>query len=280
MRGAALEPTPMGQDGAVPTVILRSLLGRVGTVLVTLAGLWVTAVVWLADGYGHGLQVLAASATVVLVVWLLWWRPQARLDLDAVTVRNAWRTHTVGWDALRSVQTRWGLVLEVADGAAPSSAVGSPTAGEGTTPARRVPVSACPRGGLFTAMRHERRVPQAHDRLVEMRLEETAPTRTEKARLDCDDAGYLLDIYKANRAEYLSVSRRLRHRSERLARRGGAVPVETAGSPDGASAQPSAEAGSGTEPRHAVGLVSRWDAAPLAAAAACAVGLLLTTTLL
>lgn len=231
----------------MPTVILRSLLGRVGTVLVGLAGLWLTAVVWLADGWGHGLQVLAAAAAAVLLVWLLWWRPEARLDLDGVRVRNAWRSHVVAWESLRSITTRWGLVLEAEGGA-------------GTL---RIPVSACPRGGLFTAMRHERRAPQAHDRLIEMRLEESGPVRVERAHLDCDDAGYLLDLYRLNRDEYLSVSRRLRRRQERLARSGRSGPADRASATVGTA-----------------GAVSRWDAAPLAATAAGAVGLILAAALL
>ena len=41
----------------MPTIILRSLLGRVAAAVVGLIGLYPVAVIWLADGYGHGLHI-------------------------------------------------------------------------------------------------------------------------------------------------------------------------------------------------------------------------------
>ena len=33
----------------------------------------IIAVIWLADGYGHGLQALSAAFAVTVAAWLLWW---------------------------------------------------------------------------------------------------------------------------------------------------------------------------------------------------------------
>jgi len=98
----------------VPTIILRSLLGRVAAAVVGLIGLYPVAVIWLADGYGHGLQALSAAFAVTVAAWLLWWRPLMRLDQESIRVRNAFRSHRVAWDAVTGVQSRWGLVLVLA----------------------------------------------------------------------------------------------------------------------------------------------------------------------
>ena len=99
----------------MPTIVLRSLLGRLGVAVVGLIGLYPVAVIWLADGYGHGLQALSAAFAVTVAAWLLWWRPLMRLDQESIRVRNAFRSHRVAWDAVTDVQSRWGLVLVLAD---------------------------------------------------------------------------------------------------------------------------------------------------------------------
>ena len=99
----------------MPTIVLRSLLGRLGVAVVGLIGLYPVAVIWLADGYGHGLQALSAAFAVTVAAWLLWWRPLMRLDQESIRVRNAFCSHRVAWDAVTDVQSRWGLVLVLAD---------------------------------------------------------------------------------------------------------------------------------------------------------------------
>lgn len=168
----------------MPTVILRSLTGRIGVALVGLATLYPVLSIWLADGYGNGLRALSLAACLIVSVWLLWWRPEMRLGDDALAVRNAWRSYRLAWETTAAAPTRWGLTLETAAG--------------------RVGVSACPRGGLFTAMRHERRQPQAREEFYTPRVDATSPTF--HAHLDCDDAAYLLDLYQAARAEHTGPS--------------------------------------------------------------------------
>ena len=130
----------------MPTIVLRSLLGRLGVAVVGLIGLYPVAVIWLADGYGHGLQALSAAFAVTVAAWLLWWRPLMRLDQESIRVRNAFRSHRVAWDAVTDVQSRWGLVLVLAD-AGDDADAGAGSGGAGTT--RRVAVAACQRSGVL-----------------------------------------------------------------------------------------------------------------------------------
>ena len=254
----------MGQDGAVPTVILRSLLGRVGAVAVALGGLYVVVASWSSDGYRNGLQALAVVACVEVIVWLLWWRPQATLAEDSLTVRNAWRSHVLSWEALCAAPTRWALAVEVpADATATGTVTGAATAtgtAPGDTRVRSVTVSACQRGGVIAATRHERRGSAAREEYVTASQDLDAAPRRYRTHLDAADGAYLIDLYQASREEHLRLVTRLRRREQRLGR-------AAAARPDGAAGEASS-------------IVSRWDAAPVAVVALVALALLLTTTVL
>lgn len=253
----------MGQDGAVPTVILRSLLGRVGAVAVALGGLYVVVAIWSSDGYRNGLQALAVVACVEVIVWLLWWRPQATLAEDSLTVRNAWRSHVLRWEVLRAAPTRWALAVEVpADATATGPVTGAATAAgwDGDARPRSVTVSACQRGGVIAATRHERRGSAAREEYVTASQDLDAAPRRYRTQLDAADGAYLIDLYQASREEHLRLVARLRRREQRLGR-------AAAARPDGAAGEASS-------------IVSRWDAAPVAVVALVALALLLTTTVL
>lgn len=263
----------MGEDVTVPTIILRSRAARIGTLLLALVTLYPVAVLWLADGYGSGLSALAVAAAVDVGLWLLWWRPEARLETGVLTVRNAWRTHVVAWEAVRAAEARWGLVLHVAggtdqrvgsdvadasvardaagaiDGACVTGAADAGgRADPGAAPERRVSVSACQRGGVLASLRRERRAPAAPQEYVTPVEDPAVAVPVYRRHLDAADAAYLVELYRTVRADHLaSPSARLR--------------------------------GSGSEaltPPY----VARWDAAPLAVAGIVVVGLVLTTTLL
>lgn len=176
---------PTRHNGGVPTILLRSLLGRIGTLLVAVSAFYVTAAVWLSDGYGHGVQTCSVAAVVIVAVWLLWWRPQATLSESCLTVRNAWRTHTVPWSCVEAARGRWGLVVAT-------------TAGD-------VPVSAAPRGGLATAMQRERRVIGIRDEYV------TPSDAVYRTHLNADDASQLIELYQAVRADHHKAMRRTQH---------------------------------------------------------------------
>lgn len=242
----------------MPTIVLRSLLGRLGVAVVGLIGLYPVAVIWLADGYGHGLQALSAAFAVTVAAWLLWWRPLMRLDQESIRVRNAFRSHRVAWDAVTDVQSRWGLVLVLADadaGAGDDADAGS--GGAGTT--RRVAVAACQRSGVLAALARRDREPGVGEEYVTPSPDETAPPRLYRTHMNCDDAGYLLDLYRAARAEHMALTDRLRRRARRMGR----VPAqEPAPSADGRPWS------------------GRWDAAPVAAAALAVAGVVATTLLL
>lgn len=240
----------------MPTIILRSLLGRVAAAVVGLIGLYPVAVIWLADGYGHGLQALSAAFAVTVAAWLLWWRPLMRLDQESIRVRNAFRSHRVAWDAVTGVQSRWGLVLVLAGTDADA---GAGPGGPGTT--RRVAVAACQRSGVLAAMAHRDREPGAREEYVTPSPDEGAEPRLYRTHMNCDDAGYLLDLYRAARAEHLALADRLRRRARRM----GKTPAK----------EPVPAASAGIEPWS-----GRWDAAPIAAAALAVAGVVVTTALL
>ena len=238
----------------MPTIVLRSLLGRLGVAVVGLIGLYPVAVIWLADGYGHGLQALSAAFAVTVAAWLLWWRPLMRLDQESIRVRNAFRSHRVAWDAVTGVQSRWGLVLVLAGADA-----GAGSAGPGTT--GRVAVAACQRSGVLAALAHRDRELVAREEYVTPSPDEGSAPRLYRTHMNCDDAGYLLDLYRAARAEHLALADRLRRRARRMGRIPAKEPVPAA-------------------PADAEPWSGRWDAAPIAAAALAIAGVVVTTVLL
>lgn len=234
----------------MPTIVLRSLTGRIGTVLVALACLYPVMVIWLADGYGNGLKTLAVAAAVVLAVWLLWWRPQAVVAEDAIGVRNAFRSHRIPWDSLHGTRTRWGLVLELGSDDSASN----------------VTVSACQRGGVFTAARHERRAVRVDEAYVTATSTDpsedaaNAERPTYRTHMDAGDAAHLIELYGAARTEHLALTRRLRRRAQRL----GKLPVEPTGPNEFAH---SAGQNDSSPAARAPVSTTRWDWAPTAATA-------------
>ena len=67
--------------------------------------------IWLSHGVVYGLRALAWGGLLLLTTWALWRAPQVRLDDDALTVRNAWRSHRLAWGGVETCRTRW--ILEV-----------------------------------------------------------------------------------------------------------------------------------------------------------------------
>ena len=99
----------------VPTVVIRSLPARLGTALIGLAAAAMALTIGLADGAAHGLRAMAWAGLLVFLTWLLWWAPQITLSPQALTIRNAWRTHVLGWDEVEMCRTRWGLSVITRD---------------------------------------------------------------------------------------------------------------------------------------------------------------------
>ena len=192
----------------MPTVIVRSLLARVGTVLIAVGVLLLTATVWLSDGYGNGLRALSGGLLFLVGVWLLWWRPSLVLTTDALTVRNAWHTHVVDWQVVARTGTRWGLEIV-------------------TTDQRTVRASAAPRGGGFMAGLHQhieatqgRRGGAGRDdggRRVTREELVTPGDGTYRVSLDATQGGDLLELYAAEVSALARLRRRQSHRAERLA---------------------------------------------------------------
>ncbi len=229
--------------------------------LVALACLYPVMVIWLADGYGNGLKALAVAAVVVLAVWLLWWRPQAVVAEDEIEVRNAFRSHRIPWESLRGTRTRWGLVLEIGEAAA--------AAIESAATVSTVNVSACQRGGVFTAARHERRAVYVEEAYVTATVTDPSEEasdgerRTYRTHMDASDAAHLIELYQAARAEHLALTRRLRRRAQRL----GKLPAGSTDSPDRAGSTRANTAAQQPDVSD-LGLGTRWDRVPSIATAA------------
>ena len=170
----------------MPTVVIRSLPARLGTVLIGLAAAGMSLTIGLADGAAHGLRTLAWAGTLAFLTWLLWWAPQITLTPQALTIRNAWRTHVLGWDEVELCRTRWGLSIITPDDV-------------------EVGASAAPRrGGMAESFRRRQALREQQERRDGLRDSEPAPAvrpeylsgeGTHRTNLDTGDAGALIEAY-------------------------------------------------------------------------------------
>ncbi len=170
----------------MPTVVIRSLPARLGTALIGLAAVGMSLTIGLADGAGHGLRTLAWAGLLTFLTWLLWWAPQITLTSQALTIRNAWRTHVLGWGEVELCRTRWGLSVITRDDV-------------------EVRASAAPRrGGMAESFRRRQELREQQERRDGLRDAEPAPAvRPEylagegryRTNLDTGDAGALIEAY-------------------------------------------------------------------------------------
>lgn len=101
----------------MPTVTIRSTLGRVGAALAALAATWAVAWLWLAGSPRDALAATGWALLLAVAVWSLWWAPAITLSRASLVVRNAWRTHVVSWQALEGCRVTWSLEVLLGDGA-------------------------------------------------------------------------------------------------------------------------------------------------------------------
>jgi len=170
----------------MPTVVIRSLPARLGTALIGLAAVGMSLTIGLADGAAHGLRTMVWAGALTFLTWLLWWAPQITLTPQALTVRNAWRTHVLGWDAVELCRTRWGLSVITPDDV-------------------EVRASAAPRrGGMAESFRRRQELREQQERRDGLRDPEPAPAvrpehltgeGTYRTNLDTGDAGALIEAY-------------------------------------------------------------------------------------
>lgn len=223
----------------MPTIIVRSLLGRLGTLAVGAGVVCAVAAVWMSDGAVYGLRALAWGGLLLLAVWALWWAPQLRLGDDALVVRNAWRSHSLAWESVKTCRTRWILEVVTHDG----TVVKAPAAQRA--------------GGLSASVRGRREMLRragkgAQDTVAgalghrAIRGEYLDPGEaTYRTRLDADAAGDLISAYAARRADHWRLRARQAHRRARLDRKRDSERAEGAGSAEGGTTG-SGPAGSGS----------------------------------
>ena len=177
---------PITVPTVMPTVVIRSLAARFGTALIGLAAAGMSLTIGLADGAVHGLRTMAWAGALTFLTWLLWWAPQITLAPRALTIRNAWRTHVLGWDEVEMCRTRWGLSVITRDDV-------------------EVRASAAPRrGGMAESFRRRQELREQQERRDGLRAAEPAPAvrpeylvgeGTHRTNLDTGDAGALIEAY-------------------------------------------------------------------------------------
>ncbi len=182
MNGGHDAPVPT----VAPTVVIRSLPARLGTALIAVASPAMALTIGLADGPARGLSALVWVSLLSFLTWLLWWAPQITLTPQALTIRNAWRTHALSWDQVEMCRTRWGLSVITADDV-------------------EVKASAAPRrGGMAEAFRRRQAQREQQERRNGLRDSEPVPAvRPEylvgegihRTNLDAGDAGALITAY-------------------------------------------------------------------------------------
>ena len=170
----------------VPTVVIRSLPARLGTVLIGLVASAMALTIGLVDGPGRGLRALTWAGLLAFLTWLLWWAPQITLSPQALVIRNAWRTHVLGWDEVEMCRTRWGLSVVTRDDV-------------------EVRASAAPRrGGMAESFRRRQELREQQEQRDGLRDTEPAPAvrpeylvgeGTHRTNLDTGDAGALIEAY-------------------------------------------------------------------------------------
>ena len=182
MNGGHDAPVPT----VAPTVVIRSLPARLGTALIAVASPAMALTIGLADGPARGLSALVWASLLSFLTWLLWWAPQITLTPQDLTIRNAWRTHVLGWDQVEMCRTRWGLSVITPDDV-------------------EVKASAAPRrGGMAESFRRRQTQREQQERRNGLRDSEPVPAvRPEylvgegahRTNLDAGDAGALITAY-------------------------------------------------------------------------------------
>ena len=172
----------------VPTVVIRSLPARLGTVLIGFVASAMALTIGLVDGPGLCLRALTLAGLLAFLTWLLWWVPQITLSPQALVIRNAWRTHVLGWDEVEMCRTRWGLSVITSDDV-------------------EVRASAAPRrGGMAEAFRRRQMLREQQERRDGLRGSKTVPAAVvrpeyltgegnHRTNLDAGDAGALITAY-------------------------------------------------------------------------------------
>lgn len=207
----------------MPTVIIRSLLGRVGALLVALGALVVLVAVFRSDGVAGLVPLLGWGVLAGLAVWALWWAPEVVLSDEHLRVRNAWKTHDIAWGEVMGCMTRWSLVIILHGGRTVTAAAAQRAGGLTTswrrrqelaeramTPGRNEGGSAVDKTSAFLGVRREYLSPGA------------GPFRT---NLDADAAGTLIEAYAERRADHHRVLARGRSHPPAATDGGARVPV-------------------------------------------------------
>jgi len=170
-----------------PTLEFSSRYGRALTVAAGVVALVAVVAVGLQDGLREVVRALPLAGSVVLGVWVLFWRPAVVVSDGGVLIRNPLRSTHVPWPTYRGLTVQWSLVLHTTDGdvtawAAPRSS------GTASRMSRR---SGAVDDGAVTAPTQDARLPGT--------AEDVAAAIGDRHRA-LSDAGFLRDAEQARTA--------------------------------------------------------------------------------
>lgn len=100
----------------MPTIVIRSCLGRMAAAFVWTAFAPFLAILVRADGLASW-PFFAWAGLLGLAVWGLWWAPTIVLSAEVLEVKNALRRYRIPWPELAGTRTRWTLDLLIRGGA-------------------------------------------------------------------------------------------------------------------------------------------------------------------
>lgn len=205
------------QDGPVPTIIVRSLLGRVASLVVLAGALLVALSVLTSDGLAGLLPFLGWGGLLGVAVWGLWWAPLLVLADDGLRVRNMWRSYRLTWDEVVGCRSRWVLALLTRDGSEIAVAAAQRPGGLASSWAERQRLR---RHEMFGRVGRGQAGVAVSGALEHRGVREDfldPSDRTFRTHLDAAGAADLLEAYRERRADHERLRARQARRRQRLA---------------------------------------------------------------
>jgi hypothetical protein len=99
-----------------PNFTLHSRFGRVLSIIIFAASAVALVVTAIQGRAVEALQLVPVFGLVSLLTWATFWRPEVRVTVAGVTLRNVIRTVEIAWPEIRRIDTKYALTLETAHG--------------------------------------------------------------------------------------------------------------------------------------------------------------------
>lgn len=99
-----------------PTITIQSSLGRVGTIIVLILAVVLSALFLASDGVQTGWTALPFIWLIASLFRLMWWVPRLVISEHEIVARNMWSTIRIPWNRFETANANLGLVLVTRDG--------------------------------------------------------------------------------------------------------------------------------------------------------------------